>query len=888
MENKDSKIIEYKYPKKKYLNEEENKEELEDFIISTNLTDVKLNPKAFEGIYLYGCDIEIEEPLSLDVNKVNIMRKARMQKCFQEQIKKYVQNYYISGLVLMGNPITDKKKLIFYLRMKEDKGKIIESEILSEQQKSEYKSDKNKGVIYKFKFIKNEKDLSEMDQIKKTTEEAQCIANYLNICLGKILKKCGYTKDRTTKKVLFYNKEDSKNTVAIENRKQAKIVFLPAIKAVCESYDGGNIFIKLLPKRILKTKYTFGDYFDSLKATSSDLNEAMKIFKSKVINKKGIKIYDQGFIKIEDVIYEDPYNITFNDKNSQKMTLGEYYTYHKNIMLEKGVKIPIAVRIIDRGGKLKGDNKLYVHIPCFLLQIIGNIFGEKINVQKLVQTPYAKLQEINEIRAKIEKEIFQGSDNNEFHNNIWKKFDPLTISGQIIKPPLLLFGNNIQVETDNGNFEFIKSSPYGNINFNNIDIYLIDLSKDKGLLIWRKLKEAGKELGISFLAGDETKPKFGRKKANTIIKEPTFYPLKSYDDESDFKSYISEYFQKIDDSYRNKEKKTDFIFMFMDNTKKDSFHYKIFKSTINSFNWLIPTQVILFDEAKFKRKTNKKTQFTNILCQMWAKKGNEFYICDFSFIPKTMVIAYSSVALNENKILTSIAISIGTKVYEYLFDSMIEENECKDKRISPTIYSLIYKGLKAMGKAMGKYNINNIENIVIYRDSVNNKQQIIVKEFEIGSIKKAIEDANNELEKKIYTKTKWCLILVSKINEIKMFYEEYNNGRNSQSVSNIPVGTIVDKVITNKDKYDFYLNSADTRQGTSSSTHYTVLYDDTKLTAIQIYKLTYYLTYLSYSATHSIRIPSPLYFVIRRNKYTYENLKGEIINPKLRTLNISL
>ena len=49
------------------------------------------------------------------------------------------------------------------------------------------------------------------------------------------------------------------------------------------------------------------------------------------------------------------------------MTLGEYYTYHKNIMLEKGVKIPIAVRIIDRGGKLKGDNKLYVHIPCCYL-----------------------------------------------------------------------------------------------------------------------------------------------------------------------------------------------------------------------------------------------------------------------------------------------------------------------------------------------------------------------------------------------------------------------------------------------------------------------------------------------------------------------------------------
>ena len=67
-----------------------------------------------------------------------------------------------------------------------------------------------------------------------------------------------------------------------------------------------------------------------------------------------------------------------------------------------------------------------------------------------------------------------------------------------------------------------------------------------------------------------------------------------------------------------------------------------------------------------------------------------------------------------------------------------------------------------------------------------------------------------------------------------------------------------------------------------------MLHDDTKLSAIQIYKLTYYLTYLSYNTTKSIRVPAPLYFVTRRNKFTCENLRGEIINPKFRTLNISL
>ena len=320
----------------------------------------------------------------------------------------------------------------------------------------------------------------------------------------------------------------------------------------------------------------------------------------------------------------------------------------------------------------------------------------------------------------------------------------------------------------------------------------------------------------------------------------------------------------------------------MDSGKRNYFHYRIFKSVINKFNWSIPTQVILFNDKKMKNQN--LSQFTNILCQMWAKKGNELYICDFSFIPKTIVVAYSSMTVKNNKILTSISISFGTKLYEYMFYSKIEGNENKDYRISPSIEGLLTKALTTLGKHYKK----NIENIVIYRDAVNEKQQKFVQLFEIDSIKKAIKAANDGLEKKIFGDTKWCLILVSKINEVKFFLENNNGGNNNYYVENVPVGTIIDRLITHKDKYDFYLNSAESRQGTASSTHYTVLYDDTELEAMQIYKLTYYLTYLSYNTTHSIRVPAPLYFVTRRNKFTSENLKGEIINPKFRTLNISL
>ena len=218
--------------------------------------------------------------------------------------------------------------------------------------------------------------------------------------------------------------------------------------------------------------------------------------------------------------------------------------------------------------------------------------------------------------------------------------------------------------------------------------------------------------------------------------------------------------------------------------------------------------------------------------------------------------------------------------------------------------------------SFGKTFKKKVENIVIYRDSVNSNQMKALKNSEIFQIKEGIEEANKSLydEYKIenYKDTKWCLILVSKFNEIKMFSKEKNNnneliignignnenksfgiedkssGINKPNIGNIPVGTIVDKTITTKDKYDFYLNSADSTQGTSSSTHYTILHDNTTLNAMQIYKLTYYLSFLNYNTTKCIKIPAPLYFVTRRNKFTAMNLKNQIINKSQRTLNISL
>ena len=863
--NKEDKYV---YPPKKYIDLKKDKQDISDNIqILTNLTKLEINKDAIKGIYLYGCDLSEETDPTEDFNPVHIMRKARRLEGFRKKIKEYIENYYVAGLILMGKPIDpDKKHFKFYLVVDESK-EVFDGEIFDKLPEN------IQGKIYKFKFKRKKEDLSTMDE-DKNSGEAQCVANYLNICLGKILKKCDYTKDRTSRKILYYQKKSVEEAQYIGDNKE--FMYFPALKAVCETYEGGKIYMKLLPKNILKKDYTYGDYFYDMKCNS--LEERFNNFREKIINKKGITVYNQVMIKIEDVIFENPYTISFIDKSGTKWNVGDYLTQKLHIKDIYDEKIPIAVRIIDKGGKLKGEERKFIHIPCRLLAIVGNAFKENIDIKDLVQNPNQKLNEINRIRILIEEKSKE-SQKEELHNYLGTKFDPVTVNGQIITPPIIKFGDNKSSEINNGNIQLNDITPYSKIKeLNKVDIYTLHLQPDQYEVIWGKLEEASLQLGIKFKV------------------PPTFYSLDPPMGNS-FRDHIEKYFNELNDHYLNCNKKkendkedkprTDFIFFFMDQSYKDKPYYSIFKSIINKYDWCIPTQVILYNEKKIKYSKNL-SQFTNILCQMWAKQGNELYICDFSFVPQTLVIAYSTSKINKDKSITSVAISIGTKLYEYIFFSTTSESE--ESNISPSLYSILFKAFKTLGKILKK----PIHNIVIYRDAVNDKQQELIKKIEIPVIKKVLEDINIKIEKDLkkdetspFKQTKWILILVSKLNEIKMFLED-NEGNNNEGVSNIPVGTLVDRVITNQDKYDFYLNSAESRQGTCSSTHYIILHDDTTLSASQIYKLTYYLTFLSYNTTKSIRVPSPLYFVTRRNQFTISHLNGELINQKSRTLNISL
>lgn len=137
--------------------------------------------------------------------------------------------------------------------------------------------------------------------------------------------------------------------------------------------------------------------------------------------------------------------------------------------------------------------------------------------------------------------------------------------------------------------------------------------------------------------------------------------------------------------------------------------------------------------------------------------------------------------------------------------------------------------------------------LVIYRDGVSDGQIKQVYENEVQKLEKALE--------KLYygPNFKLIFIIVTKRINVRLFDSNSRFG-------NPQTGTIVDDVITNPLRYDFFIVSQQVRQGTVSPTSYNVIFDNTGLEAEIIQVVTYKLTHMYYNCSTTVRVPAPCHY----------------------------
>ncbi|XP_043785824.1 piwi-like protein Siwi isoform X1 [Apis laboriosa] len=132
--------------------------------------------------------------------------------------------------------------------------------------------------------------------------------------------------------------------------------------------------------------------------------------------------------------------------------------------------------------------------------------------------------------------------------------------------------------------------------------------------------------------------------------------------------------------------------------------------------------------------------------------------------------------------------------------------------------------------------------IVIYRDGVGEGQVPYVYKHEVDDIRAKLN--------KLYgdpSTIKLAFVIVTKRINTRLFYNQ----------NNPPPGTVVDDVVTNPLRYDFFIVSQSVRQGTVTPCAYNVIADSTGWRADQMQRMTYKLCHMYYNWSGTVRVPAP-------------------------------
>lgn len=155
-------------------------------------------------------------------------------------------------------------------------------------------------------------------------------------------------------------------------------------------------------------------------------------------------------------------------------------------------------------------------------------------------------------------------------------------------------------------------------------------------------------------------------------------------------------------------------------------------------------------------------------------------------------------------------------------------------------------------KALNQYEQNHKQlpsYIFLYRGGVSDGELAYVRDIELTQLNNALAKRYGDVSPKL------AYIVVTK--RVNTRFWQRSNG---SSVSNPEPGTVIDSTVTLRERYEFFLLSQKTGQGTASPTNYNIIFDTTQLEPIKIQTWTFIHTHLYYNWCGTTRIPAVLQY----------------------------
>ena len=563
------------------------------------------------------------------------------------------------------------------------------------------------------------------------------------------------------------------------------------------------------------------------------------------INFKDIKGENRNISIIN--YYKNQYNIDINQKN-QPLLVAE-----SNNQNSKNKKL-----LISEKKNLQSEDDYVIYLLPELVYITGieddDTYNNRRNnskniINKTRATPSTKMSAINGIldltnsnKHKIIKKKNGQTIELKSPKELIKEFginlgDNLTFPGRIIRQPEIFFKNDYKVEPKNGLFRADKPWEVNVISNDNIFfIYDKNERNSNHRKLFNDLMNKFRNKDFHFSNDFHPNKVFGYGIENTNNWEN-----------------IEKFLRKI-----NLSNKKCFGIIFCSH-QLEKFYEKL-KNFF--FQYEIPTQHIITRKIEDQRRGNS-IQF-NIIDQINIKMGGINYYINFKNegIIKSgevfLIIGLDSKTANK-KITYSMTSTRNSRLNDFITQEKTVDDVKQEKNNTLT---------KMFETAIDEINKNcphSPDYIIIYRQGGNDIHNKILTINELDNFTGILKEYREKYKEKNnfnFRNTKLYYICCNLKSDLKFF--ETDNRNTIKAYFNPKSGLIVDDNVTQKNKYEFYLQPQYVNQGTATPCHYQIMYydkgsnEENELKIENLEKLSFYLSFYYWTWSGAIRIPSLL------------------------------
>ena len=566
--------------------------------------------------------------------------------------------------------------------------------------------------------------------------------------------------------------------------------------------------------------------------------------------------------------YKNQYSLTINDPD-QPLLIAE-----KKAAAKQKKALPSKN---GNSNENEENNTVIYLIPEFVYATGTDTSNDSSDKRRMVisktkMDPNKKIEEIGKIRGMMtsnEAKNYKGKDGNLYtsksSNEIAQEWginlgENLTVSGRLLPQPKLLYAKKNVVVPKNGNFRSGNTFTGSAINLNNF-VYVYD-KRDKSDIrsSLKGLLGKGTQKGMPIDISSDLKGMHG------VI-------LNNYSSFNDIKNQL----QLIEENKEHIKMAVVFLSPFL-----EKYYSHLKEYFINTCQ--IATQFVISKKLQDPKRAG--SIMFNVIEQINIKMGGTNFYIDFygeNILNKGKV--YLILGLETRQISGETHYSLTSTTNPNLNKMITTFKKCKNNREEKekTIAALMESALDGLSQGGAPH---PPDYIILYRQGGNYVQNKKMAENDVPMFTNFLNAQKEKDEKFRNINPKFIYVCCNLKGDLK-FFEKGGRG-----FANPKSGLCVDSSVTQKDKYEFYIQPQFVNQGTATPCHYQVLYEDrdknneaNNLKLEQLQLLSFYLSFYYWTWAGAVRVPGALKLATTAMDFFSKHLGNKLCLPDQKFVN---